>query len=93
MVAGNAVNEAAKVVRQKILKLAAEHFECAEEDLEIVDGKVSVVGVPGQSVKLGELAARANPMRGAVKPGTEPGLESTQYSDRPAAPLQAACTP
>ena len=75
VVAGNAVNEAAKVVRQKILKLAAEHFECAEEDLEIVDGKVSVVGVPGQSVKLGELAARANPMRGAVKPGTEPGLE------------------
>jgi carbon-monoxide dehydrogenase large subunit len=79
VVAGNAVNEAAKVVRQKILKLAAEHFECAEEDLEIVDGKVSVVGVPGQSVKLGELAVRANPMRGAVRPGAEPGLESTQY--------------
>jgi carbon-monoxide dehydrogenase large subunit len=79
VVAGNAVNEAAKVVRQKILKLAAEHFECAEEDLEIIDGKVSVVGVPGQSVKLGELAMKANPMRGAVKPGTEPGLESTQY--------------
>src|SRR6202167_4675137 len=79
VVAGNAVNEAAEVVRQKSLKLAAEHFECAEEDLEIVDGKVSVVGVPGQSIKLGELAARANPMRGAVKPGTEPGLESTQY--------------
>jgi aerobic carbon-monoxide dehydrogenase large subunit len=79
VVAGNAVNEAAKVVRQKILKLAAEHFECAEEDLEIADGKVSVVGVPGQAVKLGELALKANPMRGAVKPGTEPGLESTQY--------------
>ena len=45
----------------------------------MVDGKVSVVGVPGQSVKLGELAAKANPMRGAVKPGTEPGLEATQY--------------
>jgi carbon-monoxide dehydrogenase large subunit len=79
VVAGNAVNEAAKAVRQKILKLAAEHFECAEEDLEIADGQVSVVGVPGQSVKLGELALKANPMRGAVRPGTEPGLESTQY--------------
>src|SRR6202035_5742820 len=33
VVAGNAVNEAAKVVRQKILRLAAEHFDCAEEDL------------------------------------------------------------
>jgi aerobic carbon-monoxide dehydrogenase large subunit len=79
VVAGNAVNEAAKVVRQKILRVAAEHFECAEEDLEIANGQVSVVGVPGQSVKLGTLALKANPMRGAVRPGTEPGLESTQY--------------
>jgi CO/xanthine dehydrogenase Mo-binding subunit len=28
---------------------------------------------------LGELAVKANPLRGAVEPGTEPGLESTQY--------------
>jgi aerobic carbon-monoxide dehydrogenase large subunit len=83
VVAGNAVNEAAKVVRQKIMRLAAEHFECAEEDLEIADGAVSVVGVPGQSVKLGALALKANPMRGAVRPGTEPGLESTQYFGPP----------
>jgi carbon-monoxide dehydrogenase large subunit len=83
VVAGNAVNEAAKAVRQKILKLAAEHFECAEEDLEIANGQVSVVGVPGQAIKLGELALKANPMRGAVKPGTEPGLESTQYFGPP----------
>src|ERR1700732_4196769 len=87
VVAGNAVNEAAKVVRQKILKLAAEHFECAEEDLEIANGEVSVVGVPGQAVKLGALALKANPMRGAVKPGTEPGLESTQYFGPPGGEL------
>jgi len=83
VVAGNAVNEAAKVVRQKILKLAAEHFECAEEDLEIANGQVAVVGVPGQAVSLGALALKANPMRGAVRPGTEPGLESTQYFGPP----------
>jgi carbon-monoxide dehydrogenase large subunit len=83
VVAGNAVNEAAKAVRTKILKIAAEHFECAEEDLEIADGEVSVVGIPGKSVKLGELALKANPMRGAVRPGTEPGLESTQYFGPP----------
>jgi len=83
VVAGNAVNEAAKVVREKILKVAAEHFECAEEDLELADGQVSIVGVPGRAVRLGELAIKANPMRGAVKPGTEPGLESTQYFGPP----------
>jgi aerobic carbon-monoxide dehydrogenase large subunit len=83
VVAGNAVHAAALAVRQKILKLAAEHFECAEEDLEIANGEVSVVGVPGQAIKLGALALKANPMRGAVRPGTEPGLESTQYFGPP----------
>jgi aerobic carbon-monoxide dehydrogenase large subunit len=83
VVAGNAVNEAARIVRQKILKLAADHFECAEEDLQIAEGAVCVLGVPGKAVTLGELAAKANPMRGAVRPGTEPGLESTQYFGPP----------
>jgi carbon-monoxide dehydrogenase large subunit len=83
VVAGNAVNEAAKVVREKILRVAADHFECAEEDLELAEGQVSIVGVPGRAVRLGELATKANPMRGAVKPGTEPGLESTQYFGPP----------
>src|SRR5580693_8142740 len=83
VVAGNAVNEAAKIVRQKILRLATEHFECAEDDLVLDGGRVSVVGVPGTSVRIGELALKANPMRGAVRPGTEPGLESTQYFGPP----------
>lgn len=79
VVAGNAINEAAKDVRAKILRLAAEQLECAEDDLELVDGQVRVKGVPQQTIKLGELALKANPMRGAVKPGTVPGLEATNY--------------
>ncbi|TMJ54349.1 MAG: xanthine dehydrogenase family protein molybdopterin-binding subunit [Alphaproteobacteria bacterium] len=83
VVAGNAVNEAARVVRQKALKLASDAFECSEDDLVIADGKVSIVGIPQKFIRLGELAQRANPMRGAVKPGTEPGLEATQYFGPP----------
>jgi len=79
VVAGNAFNEAAKDVRQKVLKLAGELMEAAEEDLEIVDGNVRVKGVPDRSYSLSDLASKANPLRGAVKPGTEPGLESTNY--------------
>jgi carbon-monoxide dehydrogenase large subunit len=79
VVAGNAVNEAARDVRQKILRLAAEHFEAAEEDLELVEGQVRVKGVPQRALPLGELAGKANPLRGAVKPGTVPGLEATNY--------------
>jgi carbon-monoxide dehydrogenase large subunit len=83
VVAGNAISAAAKAVRSKILQVASEHFECAEQDLDIADGRVAIVGVPGRTVRLGELALKANPMRGAVKPGTEPGLEATRYFGPP----------
>ncbi len=79
VVAGNAVHEAAKDVRRKALKLAAEVLEVAEEDLELAGGEVRVVGSPAKAIALGDLARKANPMRGAVKPGTEPGLEATNY--------------
>ncbi|MCC6297921.1 MAG: xanthine dehydrogenase family protein molybdopterin-binding subunit [Anaerolineales bacterium] len=79
VVAGNAINEAAKVVRKKILKLASEHFNAPEDELELEDGVVRVQDIPRQSISLGELANKANPTRGAVKPGTEPGLEATEY--------------
>lgn len=79
VVAGNAINEAAKVVRKKILKLASELLDAPEDELELADGEVRVADMPRLSISLGELAGKANPMRGAVKPGTEPGLEATEY--------------
>jgi carbon-monoxide dehydrogenase large subunit len=83
VVAGNAVNEASRAVRKKALKLASDAFECSEDDLVLADGKVSITGIPEKFIALGDLARRANPMRGAVQPGTEPGLESTQYFGPP----------
>lgn len=79
VVAGNAIHSAANEVRKKILKLASEELEVAVEDLELADGEVRVKGVPETAIKLGQLATQANPLRGAVKPGTEPGLEATSY--------------
>jgi carbon-monoxide dehydrogenase large subunit len=79
VVAGNAINEAASDVRRKILRLASEVLEAPEEELELVDGMVRVQDLPRVSISLGDLAAKANPLRGAVKPGTEPGLEATNY--------------
>ena len=79
VVAGNAIHAASVKVRAKILKKASEELEVAVEDLELLDGTVRVIGSPTTAIRLGDLAARANPMRGAVKPGTEPGLEATDY--------------
>jgi len=83
VVAGTAIDQAAEIVRQKILRTAAEHFECAEQDLVLANGAVSLAGVPGKTIKLGALAGLANPMRGAVAAGTEPGLEATSYFGPP----------
>jgi carbon-monoxide dehydrogenase large subunit len=79
VVAGNAFHAAAVDVRHKILKLAAQELATSEESIELADGKVQIKGDPSSAIGLGELALRANPMRGAVEPGTEPGLESTNY--------------
>jgi carbon-monoxide dehydrogenase large subunit len=79
VVAGNAINAAALAVRKKILKLASEVLGAPEEELELEDGMVRVVDIPSLSISLAELAAKANPLRGAVEPGTEPGLEATAY--------------
>ena len=79
VVAGNAMHAAAAKVRAKILKLAGDKLEVAEQDLELIDGRVQVKGVPEMSIPLGQLASEANPLRGAVRPGAEPGLEATEY--------------
>jgi CO/xanthine dehydrogenase Mo-binding subunit len=79
VVAGNAVLAAASDVRVKVLKLASKILETPEEELELEEGLVRVADIPEKSISLGELAVLANPFRGAVEPGTEPGLESTKY--------------
>jgi carbon-monoxide dehydrogenase large subunit len=79
VVAGNAVNAAAVDVRDKALRLAAKMFDVKVEQVELVGGFARVVGQAERQISLGELAAAANPMRGAVEPGAEPGLESTRY--------------
>jgi CO/xanthine dehydrogenase Mo-binding subunit len=79
VVAGSACHAAALRVREKIVRLAAEYLQVASEDLVLEGGRASVRGAPARSITLGELASRANPLRGAVRPGTEPGLEATAY--------------
>ncbi len=82
VVAGSAVHSAAMMVREKALKQAAEYLEAAPEDIVLEGGYAKVRGTDAK-VPLSTLASRANPLRGAVKPGTEPGLEATAYFGPP----------
>ncbi len=45
-----------------------------------VMAKFAVADIPGKSIKLGDLAIKANPMRGTIKPGTEPGLKLPAFT-------------
>jgi carbon-monoxide dehydrogenase large subunit len=79
VVAGNACHAAALAVRAKVLALAGQLLAAPLDGLTLEDGRVRKRGSLGPGLTLAELAAKANPLRGAVRPGTEPGLESTAY--------------
>ena len=76
--AGSSVHIAAKAVAAKAKKLASHMLEAAEDDLEIVDGEVRVVGAPQLAVKLGELARVLKGAPGYAFPkDMDPGLEAS----------------
>lgn len=76
---GTATYLAAQKVRAKVFATASKALGVPEEEVDLCEGSVCVKGKPEVSISLGELAAKANPMRGAVEPGVEPGLEATAY--------------
>jgi aerobic carbon-monoxide dehydrogenase large subunit len=76
--AGSSVQIAAKAVAAKARKLASHMLEAAEDDLEIVDGEIRVVGAPQLAVKLGELARVLKGAPGYAFPkDIDPGLEAS----------------
>lgn len=83
--AGSAVFEAGQIVRRKILEAASHMLEAAPEDLQLRDGRVEVVGVPGSGVALAEVARALQGLPGYSLPGgLPPGLEATSTFSPPA---------
>ncbi len=79
VVAGSACHAAAVAVREKAIALAATTLGVKPSRIEIGGGRVYLRDDPAAGYSLGELAQKANPLRGAVTPGSEPGLEATKY--------------
>ena len=78
--AGSSVLLAARAVADKAKRLASHMLEAAEEDLELVDGAVRVVGAPQLSVSLGALARVLRGAPGYGFPaGIEPGLDASVH--------------
>lgn len=91
VVMGNAVHAAASSVRKKVLKLASKVLSTPEDELELADGFVRIADVPKTFISLGELSGLANPLRGAVESGFEPGLEATDYFGPPSGTTASGC--
>jgi CO/xanthine dehydrogenase Mo-binding subunit len=65
---GAAVVQAAREAKQQVLSIAAEEFEVAVEDLEVVNGAVRVRGLPSKAIKLGDIANKAMRFGGRYPP-------------------------
>jgi carbon-monoxide dehydrogenase large subunit len=76
VMSGSAVHLAATRAREKALRIAAEALEASVDDLEIVDGVVSVRGTDA-SIDLGTVAVLSNPLRYAFD---EASRAATQFS-------------
>jgi len=57
---GNAVRAAARQAREKLLEVAGLIMEASPQDLEMVDGTISVKGSPEKSVTVAEVTKRAD---------------------------------
>jgi aerobic carbon-monoxide dehydrogenase large subunit len=79
VMSGSAIHLAATRAREKALRIAAEALEASVDDLEIVDGVVSVRGTPEgtASLDLGTVAVLSNPLRYAFD---EASKAATQFS-------------
>src|SRR5690606_13444081 len=77
VMSGSAIALAARKVRAKALRIAAEALEASEDDLEIVDGVVRVRGAPDSRISLGTVAVLSNPLRYAFD---EASKAATQFA-------------
>ncbi len=75
-----AIHVASDRLRRKVFALASHVLECSPGDLELRDGKVGVVGVPGVSMTFADVARASRPGPDSQRPSDmDAGLEETYY--------------
>jgi aerobic carbon-monoxide dehydrogenase large subunit len=79
-----AIHGASERLRTKVFAIAANVLECAASDLELRQGGVGIVGVPGVELSLAKVAQAARPGWDHGRPaGIDAGLEETFYYEPP----------
>ncbi len=76
MTAG-AVSETARVLKERIVAIAAHRMEAAPEDIDLSAGRATVRGTPAVAIPFSEIASLAYFQPDALPPEVPPGLEAT----------------
>jgi carbon-monoxide dehydrogenase large subunit len=79
-----AIHSASMVLRKKVFAITANILECSPDDLELRNGMVGIIGVPGHEVALAKVAKASLPGWDHKRPdGVSAGLEETAYFEPP----------
>jgi carbon-monoxide dehydrogenase large subunit len=84
VVSAGAALGAARILKEKLLRIAAHVLEAPREDLVLAAGRVHVRGAPAAGLSVAQLAQKAYLAPTELPPGVEPGLEATHAFDPPA---------
>jgi aerobic carbon-monoxide dehydrogenase large subunit len=82
-IGGGAVKRAGEMLAERLARIGAHLLEVAPEDVELADGSISVLGAPGRSVAIAEVARLAHHAAHRLPAGAEPGLEVRSTFDPP----------
>ncbi|RJF69224.1 xanthine dehydrogenase family protein molybdopterin-binding subunit [Rhodopseudomonas palustris] len=79
-----AIHKASETLQKKVFAIAADMLECSPSDLELRNGAVGLLGVPGKEIPLARIAKAAMPGWDNRRPdGVSAGLEETAYFEPP----------
>lgn len=74
---GPSVIKAAQDARRQVMEIAAEELEADVADMEVVDGRVQVKGVPDKAIELGDIAKKTMRFGGKYAPVVGNGRYAT----------------
>jgi carbon-monoxide dehydrogenase large subunit len=79
-----AIDGASDRLRKKVFAIGANLLECAVEDVELRNGGVGILGVPGAEISLAKIAQASRPgWDHGRPPDLDAGLEETFYYEPP----------
>jgi aerobic carbon-monoxide dehydrogenase large subunit len=87
VMSGNAIALAARAVRAKAVRIAAQALEAAPEDVDIVDGIAHVRGTPSRGIPLSQVAVLSNPLRYSFSKEAQAATQFVTPADPDAPPV------